>query len=490
MHRAMRLFSVPRAALLGLVLAAGCDTAGHDHIDYGRIDVIDYGEHVQPLFDSKCTSCHAGATAAAGLRLDAWDALVAGSRYGEALIAFDAGRSLLVEMATKLEGGPHPQEVGGEPLTQAEVDFLARWIDEGAKNDAGAVPYADADQLLYVCSQDAALVSVVDMEANVVIRSVDLQEHGFSANARPHHVAVEPDGSFWYVSLIGDSRVAKFDRDNRLVATATTPTPGLLALHPTRDLLVAGRSMTAVNPPASLVFLRRSDLQAEEVPVVFPRPHALALSPDGAYVYTASVSQNEVMTVDAERHDVAFTTLGGGPAMSFVQFAVSPDGRALYLSAEMTGLLHVFDLADPSAPALRGSIPVGRRPWHPVFTPDGRHLYVGAKGDDAVAVVDVFAQAVVATIRGDGLAEPHGAVMRPDGRYVYVSNNNLRGTYTPRHDLGDNQGTGHEDPDHHKTGSPAAGQAVGTVVVIDTATRSVVKVLEVEANATGMGRAE
>src|SRR5690606_31016984 len=224
------------------------------------------------------------------------------------------------------------------------------------------VPYEDADQLLYVCSQDAALVSVVDMETNLVIRNVDLQEHGFSADARPHHVAVEPDGSYWYVSLIGDSKVAKFDRSNRLVAVATIETPGMLAVHPARDLLVAGRSMTAVNPPASLGFLRRTDLHVDEVPVVFPRPHALLFSPDGRYVYTASVSQNEVITVDVETQDVTFTSLGGGMAQSLVQFGLAPDGRTLYLSAEMTGQLHVFDLTDPARPALRQSIDVGSRP--------------------------------------------------------------------------------------------------------------------------------
>ena len=54
------------------------------------------------------------------------------------------------------------------------------------------------------------------------------------------------------------------------------------------------------------------------------------------------------------------------------------------------------------------------------------------------------------------------------GRRVYVSNNNLKGAYTPRYDLGDNP-------------------QPGTVVVIDTATNEIEKVIEVEAYATGLG---
>ena len=69
-----------------------------------------------------------------------------------------------------------------------------------------------ADDLLYVCNQNDATVSVIDMATNRVIRTVDLKQLGFSANARPHHVAVEPDGSFWYVTLIGDNRVVQMWR--------------------------------------------------------------------------------------------------------------------------------------------------------------------------------------------------------------------------------------------------------------------------------------
>jgi YVTN family beta-propeller protein len=69
------------------------------------------------------------------------------------------------------------------------------------------------------------------------------------------------------------------------------------------------------------------------------------------------------------------------------------------------------------------------------------------------------------TITGTGLAQPHGAALTPDGRYLFVSNNNRKGTYTP---TGDN---------------PKA----GTVTVIDTQTNEIVKVIEVGTYPTGVG---
>jgi hypothetical protein len=104
--------------------------------------------------------------------------------------------------------------------------------------------------LLYVAAQEDVTVAIIDMATNELIETVDLKELGFSATAKAHHTAVEPDGSFWYVSLIAAGKVLKFDRENRLVGQADFETPGMLSLDPTADRLYVGRSMAAVNPPA------------------------------------------------------------------------------------------------------------------------------------------------------------------------------------------------------------------------------------------------
>ena len=84
---------------------------------------VSYDE-VQRVLDAKCVSCHSGPEAARGLRLDSWPALTAGSDHGEAIIAFDARRSLLVELTTKLVGGPHPAEVGA--ITEQHIGQAGR----------------------------------------------------------------------------------------------------------------------------------------------------------------------------------------------------------------------------------------------------------------------------------------------------------------------------------------------------------------------------
>ena len=99
-------------------------------------------------------------------------------------------------------------------------------------------------------------------------------------------------------------------------------------------------------------------------------------------------------------------------------------------------------------------------PWHPVWTPDGSRVYVGNLGDNSVSVLDMNSGSILQTITGHGLAEPHGSAVSPDGQFVFISNRNTQGAYVPRYDFGNN---------HDK----------GTVVVINTGSNEIERVIEV-----------
>lgn len=435
--------------------------------------------HVQRLLDAKCASCHSGADAPQGLRLDSWQALVAGSRHGEAVIPFDAENSLLIELTSRLVGGPHPVELGAERLNHDELFLLSDWVGAGARSEGGEVPFADVEDRLYVANQGAAMISVIDMATHMVIRTVDLQALGFPASSLPHHIAVEPDGSYWYVSLIGANAVLKFDRQNELVGRLEFERPGLLALDPASDRLYVARSMAAVDPPRRIGMIRRTDMTVEEVDVFFPRPHALAVEPGGAHLFTASLAVNQIAVVDPGEEVVELTTLKGDRPDVFIHFAISPDGRVMVGSAELTSRLYLFDLDRLPDMTPVDTIDVNSAPWHPVFTPDGRWIYVGNNWANSVTVIDMRNRQVAAVIEGDGLAQPHGSAVSPDGRYVYISSRNLEmpaghskaaHVYRPRYDLGNNA-------------------RPGTVVVIDTRTQKIVKVIEIEEYGSGMGTA-
>ncbi len=337
----------------------------------------------------------------------------------------------------------------------------------GARPGMGADLQAQTRPMLYVCNQEEASISVIDMGTREVVRTIDLQTFGFAANAKPHHIAAEADGSFWYLSLIGASKVLKFTGQGELVGQVDFETPGMLGIHPTEDLLFVGRSMSAVSPPSRVGLIRRSDMSIEELEVVFPRPHMLVVDSAGAFVHTASLGENQIMTVGVEDQEVTFTAVEGRHHV-LAHGTISRDGSWLVVSGELTGTLLLFDASAAPTMRLLGTLDVPARPWHLAFTPDQRFVYFGNQGANTVTVVDVDGWEVAAIVEGDGLAEPHGIAVSPDGRYVYVSNRNLKGEYRPQR------------------ASQAGDAPIGNVVVIDTNTRTIETIIDVGRGPSGI----
>ncbi len=322
---------------------------------------------------------------------------------------------------------------------------------------------------LYVPNQDDATVTIVDLTSRKAVETLDLEALGFGANAKPHHTQVEPDGSGWYLTMIGAGKVLKLDRNNRIVASADMEVPGLMTLHPVADLLFVGRSMSAVNPPSRVAVIRRSDMKIlDEIDVFFPRPHALIADPRGVRFYTASLGVNQLARVDAEDGGggVDLVDIPGSPG-AFVQLGLSPDAHWLALTAQATSQVHIFDVSKGGAPTLVTSITTRKGPFEPAFSPDGSELWVTTLDANVVTVIETKGWTVSDVIEDPGFAQPHGIAMEPDGRIVWVTN---------RHQTG-----GAHD---HEGGKPTG---TGTAMAICRATRKVLVTVPAGGYAAGIG---
>jgi len=330
-----------------------------------------------------------------------------------------------------------------------------------------AAPVAAQGQRLYVANQDDATVSIVDVTTRRVIETLDLAKLGFGPNAKPHHVQVEPDGRHWYLTMIGAGKVVKFDRHNRIVGSVSLEVPGLLSLHPTKDLLIVGRSMSAVNPPKRIAVIRRSTMTlVDEHEVFFPRPHALVVDPRGDYVYVASLGVNQFASLRIDDGHSELIDVDGGP-QSFTQFAISPDGHWLVVTAQSADQLLVYDTSNPAKPILAKTVAMAKGPFEPVFTYDGRSVFVTNLDANQVSVVDVASWSVTGLVESAGFGQPHGVALSPDGKFLFVSN---------RHQSG-----GAHD---HEGRKPTAS---GTLVVVCIPTQTAEAVLPVGNYAAGLG---
>jgi len=225
--------------------------------------------------------------------------------------------------------------------------------------------------------------------------------------------------------------------------------------------------MSAVNPPQSFGVVDRTDMTVlEEVDLFFTRPHAITTTADGDWTFVGSLSENQILSMNTESEESNLTNISGN-THTFVNFAVAPDGNTMVATGQVSGQLLIFDISSPVSPQMTGSVEVGAQPWHPVYSPDGQYVYFGNKQDNSVSVVNMESRSVEAILEGVGLAQPHGSALSADGKYLYISSNNLNGMYNP---------DGRE-----------SGDLTGTVTIINTKTRTIEKVIEVGRNATGVG---
>lgn len=325
-------------------------------------------------------------------------------------------------------------------------------------------PFRNPPDAIYVANQASATVSIIDPDSNAVAQTVDLTEKGFSDNAKPHHVVVEPDGSAWYVSLINEDAIVKFDTQNQVVGTVSFPSPGMLSMDRTGDRLYAGHTMSIPDVPRTVAVIQRADMsQVDVLTVPFERPHGMKVRPNGRYAYSSSLSTNRISAIDIESNEVKTPFFfPEASRQRYVQMDISADGQTAYVTGQVAGQVQILSLEEPAAPTFVDSVDVGAEPWHPQLSSDGSTLYFGSKATNTVYAMDTETYSTT-TIEGEGLAQPHGSALSPDGRYLYISNNNQNGTYIP-----------------------TSGEDVGTVVVIDTRTNEIQTVIEVGENPAGI----
>jgi YVTN family beta-propeller protein len=232
--------------------------------------------------------------------------------------------------------------------------------------------------------------------------------------------------------------------------------------------------MSAVNAPARIAVINRKTMAPEEVEVLVSRPHGLAIAPDGKHAYVASLGTNQIAVYDAAREQVGIVEVpGGDTSQVMVQLAVSPDGRTLVATSQLTGKLLVFDLADPKQPKLVQRVSTGDWPWLVTFTPDGGEVWVPNQRSNDVTVVDAKRWSVITTVKGD-FAQPDGIAISGDGNLVFVANHNTDNVMT----MG---GISMAMPMAGMTAAP------GRLIVIDAKKRAVVGRVETAPDGAGLG---
>ncbi len=127
-------------ALAWLMLAGATPAARAQEPKKGPVSFIN---DVAPILKENCFACHDSKKKKGNLEITSYEKLRKGGKRDDPIVPGDAKASLLIELVTATGKGRMPPPEVGEGLPKEKVAVIARWINEGAKLDAGLDARAD-----------------------------------------------------------------------------------------------------------------------------------------------------------------------------------------------------------------------------------------------------------------------------------------------------------------------------------------------------------
>jgi len=489
--------------------------------DYSTVTTIRYSEHIQAIFNSSCAvhGCHVGTEDVGDLKpsvlgkrlhggqfsLKSWEDVFNGSNGRAVVVPYKSSKSdLFIHVNDDTTLGPAlldslgqidplvhmPQ--GGYQLPRAQVVTIKRWIDQGAPNDHGDVAFSSTPRpRMFVVNALEDLVAVIDVATNLVIRYINVgtaYDSTFPFGS-PHHVKVDERGTSFYVTLIGSREFWKFSTSTyellgRVSIPPASSSPADIVFSATGDTafisdfnsgFISGSGRITMVNTRTMQVIGTITLTNPYAPFPPRLPHGLLVSPDRSRLFVTNAGSGNVSVVylaDMSQSLITLDTTGSSTTSNTSPYLcdMTPDGRYLFVTDFNAGAQNVY-IIDFQMDSTKPSrvIPIGGRSVHVAVTPDGRYAYVCNFTRHSVEVIDIQNNFSVTTISippGYG-RQPHGVWFTPDGSSAYITTENLQ----------------NPDPPHHP---PSGGAGSSFVIVIDVATKRIVKKIEVGAWGQGI----
>jgi YVTN family beta-propeller protein len=268
-----------------------------------------------------------------------------------------------------------------------------------------AVPAADAETLLVVRKTDDA-IDFLDPGSGLRLASVPLGH-------APHEVAVAPDGRRAVVSNYGTrerpgSTLSLVDlaepRELRRIDLAPHTRPHGVAWYAPDRIAVTtegSRRLLVVDPASGRI--------VQEVATDQEVSHMVVVGADATRAYVTNIGSGTTTAIDlaAGRKLGDVATGAGSEAL-----ALTPDGRELWVAARADGQLAVVDTATLEVVA---RLPLPGVPIRLAITPDGRTALVTCAGSSELVAFDVATRRE-RTRRKVDVPLAHGAAERPFAR--------------------------------------------------------------------------
>jgi hypothetical protein len=357
-------------------------------VEAGRL--VSFARQVAPIFAQRCVACHNARTAKGRLNMETYAHLAKGGESGP---AFVPGKSAESNLQLQIESGEMPKDA--DPLTPEQIALIKKWIDTGARLDAGVSATAQLITIIpkpvqpappesyrvpvpvmaVAFSPDGNLVATSGYREVVLWNAADgsLVRRITNLAERPHDIEFSPQGELVAVAAgtpgqLGEVKLFNV-ADGALVADLFTTDDEAFSVAFSGD----GSRLAATCADRSVrvfdVASRKSLLHLED--------HAdwvmdAAWSPDGSRLATASRDKT-AKVFDAKTGEAIATFNGHGQPVFGVGFL--PDGNHV-VSGGRDNRLRVWAVAE--AKQVREIGGFGGEVFRLVVLPDGHALATSA----------------------------------------------------------------------------------------------------------------
>jgi YVTN family beta-propeller protein len=290
---------------------------------------------------------------------------------------------------------------GGDTVSVLNIrnNTLIQTISDPSFNQPYTVTINAAGTKAYITNSNAETITIIDIPSNTVSGVIT----GFDG---PSGMVITPDGTKAYVNNYGG--------------------PGGVGSG-------NGTTLNVVDLATNSIIGAAIDVDQA--------PAALAISPDGKFVYSINyVNGNPgtgTMSVVATSSNSVVATITGfsGP----FGIALTPDGRFAYVTNFGSNNFAPFgttvSVVDLKSNAITATIGVGIQPSGIAITPDGKYAYVTnyntlyagpgftnlTAGEGTVTIIDIATNTVIPPTLAVG-ESPSGIAITPNGKNAYVTN--------------------------------------------------------------------
>jgi len=427
-----------------------------------------YPPEIENIIVNRCaiSGCHnqASYSACDSLLLDTWDHMFQGDNSGAVVVAYKPEYSpLLYYLNTDSSLGPilqplMPYQAKTPILSKAEYQLLVDWINRGAPDKNGNIPFASdaaTRQKIYITmvkgTTGVDLMGVIDAKSGLIMRYLEI---GLYPNfpELPHCVKCSSDGSNAYVVFTRsggiqkintetDQLVASFDANS--ISGSNNWSGAGLCIDSANTMLAAtnyqdnnsGGAITAATPAISWQHFLYGGMTF---------PHAIAATRNfDTFFVTAQGGNIVYLLSDPGVASISIVLNGGQPTNQSVphktpdphDIIMLPDYSKFVVSCQNTYDVRLVDTHTWKV----DSIHVGFYPQELALSlnPASPYLFVSCQDDSnaatlpkyvgSVYVINYKTLSVVKVLNGN-FSEPHGlAVDDRDGLlYVFSSNASSR----------------------------------------------------------------